>query len=382
MTDLEIYKELVPLADRFSKSNLIPSGFKRPEDALYAIALGHELGLSPIYSLNNIAVINGKPTLSADCKLAICKSSPEFGGVDIKDSSTSCTVTLKRKYANGTMESRTVTFTIEDAKKAGLMNKDVWAKYPARMLRARALGYACTDVFGDLLAGIYTPEEAESFSPQTNRHEPVVETPQYEVVETTPIIDKAELALALKDAKQALYDVPMVSSESDTFKAAIDQLFKDQNVDGLKDVASQLRERLESMKAAKAQEIQQENPANAAEEKAKTMIKEVLEKLIAKGKSRVYVRNSLKKHLAIESDLDSDWAAMLWAAPFDLDQYREAYKHWKAELDTAPSKLRKEAISLCKKSDEADVLLGMLDETSEEELPGFILNLKGGESEE
>ena len=73
MNDLSIYKELGPLADRFSKSSLVPAGFKKPEDALYAIALGHELGLSPIYSLNNIAVINGKPSLSADCKLAICK---------------------------------------------------------------------------------------------------------------------------------------------------------------------------------------------------------------------------------------------------------------------------------------------------------------------
>ena len=214
-------------------------------------------------------------------------------------------------------------------------------------------------------------------------HSPVApEIPDYEVIETKTIVDKAELALALKDAKQALYDVPMASSEADTFKAAIDQLFKDQNIEGLKELESQLRERIESMKANKAQEIQQENPTNVAEQKAKTMIKEVLEKLIANGKSRVYVRNSLKKHLAIESGVDSDWAALLWAAPFDLDQYREAYKHWKTELDTAPSQLRKEAISLCKKSDEADVLLDMLDETSEEELPGFILNLKGGESEE
>lgn len=214
-------------------------------------------------------------------------------------------------------------------------------------------------------------------------HSPVApETPEYEVIETKPIIDKAELALALKDAKQALYDVPMASSEADTFKAAIDQLFKDQNIDGLKDIARQLRERLESMKAAKAQEIQQENPANAAEEKAKTMIKEVLDKLIANGKSRVYVRNSLKKHLAIESDLDSDWTALLWAAPFDLDQYREAYKHWKAELDTAPSKKRKEAIKLAKANPESEELLTMIEESSEEELDAIIDNLAGGKDEE
>ena len=136
------------------------------------------------------------------------------------------------------------------------------------------------------------------------------------------------------------------------------------------------------MKANKAQEIQQENPANAAEQKAKTMIKEVLDKLIANGKSRVYVRNSLKKHLAIESDLDSDWTALLWSAPFDLDQYREAYKHWKAELDTAPSKKRKEAIKLAKANPESEELLTMIEESSEEELDAIIENLTGGKDEE
>lgn len=214
------------------------------------------------------------------------------------------------------------------------------------------------------------------------------ETPQYEVIESKPAVDKVELAQALKDAKMALYNIPLVSSESAQIKTAMDTMFKEQNLDGLKAITQQLENRLQEMQKVKAEEVQQNRPETAPEQdesietKAKAMIKEVLDALVSKGKSRVYVRNSLKKHLGIESELDDDWNALLWAAPFDIDRYREAYSHWKKELDTAPSKLRKEAISLCLKSDEAEVLLDMLDETSEEELPGFILNLKGGESEE
>ena len=380
MNDLSIYKELVPLADRFSKSSLVPAGFKKPEDALYAIALGHELGLSPIYSLNNIAVINGKPSLSADCKLAICKSSPEFAGVEISDSSTSCTVTLKRKYANGTQESRTVKFTIDDAKKAGLMRNPVWEKYPARMLRARALGYACTDVFGDLLAGIYTPEEVEEFtSKPEQRTKPV--TPEYEVVDTKPVVDKVELALALKEARETLYSVPMVSTEMNTWKESIDTMFKAGDIAGIRNAQDALRERLEAAQSTKKAEVEgsRPSPEESTEMKAKSAILKVLRELIAKGRSAVYVRNSLKKHLNIVAEKDDDWEAMLWKAPFDRDVYAAAWEHWNEDLKATPSKLRKEAVKLARASepeDEREALLEQIENTPEEGLPDIVELLK------
>lgn len=69
------------------------------------------------------------------------------------------------------------------------------------------------------------------------------------------------------------------------------------------------------------------------EQKAKQMISEILSKLETMGKSSAYIRNSVKKHLGIETD-EKDWKAILIAAPFDAEKYIDAYKHWKEEVES------------------------------------------------
>src|SRR5690554_580595 len=121
--ELEIYNETKKIAVELAKSTLIPSSFKNPADAWYAILYGRELGLGVIYSLNNMTVINGKTGMSADAMLGLCMKSPEFGGYSIdKETDNICTVTMTRKFPNGTDLVRTVSFTIEEAKQAGLLD--------------------------------------------------------------------------------------------------------------------------------------------------------------------------------------------------------------------------------------------------------------------
>jgi hypothetical protein len=174
---------LMELARELSKANMVPANFKRPEDCLFALMMGSEMGLKPIYSLNNIAVINGKPSLMSDALLAVCKANPEYGGMTISETPDSCTVTMKRNYSSGIQDTRTVTFTLADARRAGLVKPGSnWEKYPARMLKARAQAFTCRDLFNDVLAGIYTPEEITDGK---------IETPptmsNYEIVDDNPI---------------------------------------------------------------------------------------------------------------------------------------------------------------------------------------------------
>ena len=153
------------MAQTLVKSGMLPQGLNTAEKVCVALEWGHELQLSPMVAVNNIAVINGKPTLSADLMGALVKRSPEYGGIEWKcltDEKAECTIT--RILPNGKEEKYTSTFTIEDAKIAGLATKDVWRKYPKRMLKHRCMSYGLRDVFPDLLAGIYETEEAESIT--------------------------------------------------------------------------------------------------------------------------------------------------------------------------------------------------------------------------
>jgi len=131
--------------------------------------------------LMNIYNVNGMPTMKADLKLALAKRHPEYAGCEIDANTERCIVKMKRKAENGTEEAITSTFTIEDAKRAGLFpKKDNWRMYPQRMLKARAISYAVNDLFPDIVFGMISSEEAQDI----DRHTEKTMATEYEVIES------------------------------------------------------------------------------------------------------------------------------------------------------------------------------------------------------
>ena len=107
-----------------------------------------------------VAVVEGKPLLSADLMLALVLRLPTcetFSCVETSD--TVATFVAKRR---GQKETR-LSFTAEQAKNAGLIGKDNWKKYAAAMLRARAISHLTRLVFPDAFVGVY---EENEISPQ------------------------------------------------------------------------------------------------------------------------------------------------------------------------------------------------------------------------
>jgi len=151
---------------------------RNPADVLFVISVGESLGLSAATALMNIYNVNGMPTMKADLKLALAKRHPEYAGCEIDANTERCIVKMKRRNENGTEESIISTFTIEDAKRAGLFpKKDNWRMYPQRMLKARAISYAVNDLFPDIVFGMLSSEEAQDI----DRH---TEKTMYEIIES------------------------------------------------------------------------------------------------------------------------------------------------------------------------------------------------------
>jgi len=153
--------EAMELAKMIAESSIVPKDFKsKPGDVLVAIQMGAEVGLQPLQSIQSIAVINGRPTIWGDAALALVMKHPDFENIiesiseDLqKNHRASCTI-LRKGH-----EPYTTEFTVEDAKKAGLWSKDIWQKYPKRMLQMRARGFALRDKFPDALKGLSIREE-------------------------------------------------------------------------------------------------------------------------------------------------------------------------------------------------------------------------------
>ena len=151
--------EAIRLAKMMSESELVPKDFiNKPGNILVAIQWGMELGLQPLQAMQNIAIINGRPSLWGDAVIAIVKASPlcEYIVEETTDEQSTCRV--KRK---GEPE-QSRTFTKADAAKAGLLGKQgPWTQYPKRMLQMRARSWAVRDVFPDVLRGMPIAEELQ-----------------------------------------------------------------------------------------------------------------------------------------------------------------------------------------------------------------------------
>jgi hypothetical protein len=139
------------------RSGFLPNGVNTPEKAISIVMKGRELGIPPMYALSNIAVINGKPTASAELMLALVYRDHGDEAVRIVESTAErCTVAYRRR---GWQEPELFSFDIEDAQCAGLLSKDNWRHYPAAMLRARCISAVARMAFPDTIGGLYTPEE-------------------------------------------------------------------------------------------------------------------------------------------------------------------------------------------------------------------------------
>lgn len=159
--------EAFRMAEMLAGSQMVPKSYQgKPQDALVAMMMGSELGLNPIQSLANVAVINGKPAIYGDALLALVQNHPKFGGheesFDEKTMTATCTV-----WRKGDTAKHTVSFSQADAQQAGLWGKSgPWTQYPKRMLMWRARGYALRDKFADALGGLITVEEARDIPEQ------------------------------------------------------------------------------------------------------------------------------------------------------------------------------------------------------------------------
>ena len=161
--------EAMEFAKQISGSSMVPKQYQgNPTNTLIAMQWGYEIGLAPMQALQNIAVINGKPSIYGDALLALVRKDPRCMGIDEKiegeNENMKAICILKRKHIDGSIEMIDREFSVLMAKRAGLWGKQgPWSQYPERMLQMRARGNCLRDAFPDVIKGIITKEEADDY---------------------------------------------------------------------------------------------------------------------------------------------------------------------------------------------------------------------------
>ena len=179
------YEEAQRLAKLLCDAKMAPQGFEKPETCLVGILQGMEMGLSPLFALQRMAIVDGRLTIWGDGALALvlrsglCVSITEWlEGDDESEWISHCEV-----LREGWDRPITRSFAVQDARRANLWHKPgPWTEYPKRMLQMRARAFALRDVFADVLGGLYFREEIEpkasQAKPRDIRSQPTV-SPYY-----------------------------------------------------------------------------------------------------------------------------------------------------------------------------------------------------------
>ncbi|MCU1488319.1 MAG: hypothetical protein JWN67_5065 [Actinomycetia bacterium] len=252
-----LYNECAKLA----RSKFIPEAYKDDVDTTFALArYGEQYGLSPIHSVARLYVINGKIEPSADVLAALVID----GGHELRydeTSSTRCTVSIRRA---GTDYWQSLTWTIDDARRAGLLDlwveewkstqggkryaetfvvghvdtgvneeliadapdwvksniragklkaKENWQKYPDDMLAAKAIRRAVKRFCPDVLLNLALADQAEGM-PLERLADPTNTDPAVETDEG-PAASVAEPAPADDDIEDAVLVDPEVEEQDD-----------------------------------------------------------------------------------------------------------------------------------------------------------------------
>lgn len=156
----DVWNMISTIAPTLAESRMF--GVSRPAEAATVMLKGYELGLGLAAAFEFIQPIEGRPALIPRGALALILNSPHYAGIVIDDQRddkgvpTACVVTMKRD--NGL--EYTVKFSMDDARRAGVVKPNSgWEKYPANMLRWRAIGFCADVVFPDVMGGLKRADE-------------------------------------------------------------------------------------------------------------------------------------------------------------------------------------------------------------------------------
>lgn len=155
---LEILKEPMAIGEVFAASGMFPD-IKTQAQAVVKIMAGKELGLSPLQSVCGIYMVNGRLALQANVMASLIRRSEKYEYTVDSLTAEECTISFYDISDEESSPLGVSNFTIKDAAKAGLVNKDNWKNHPKNMLFARALSNGVRWYCPDAICGWYSVEE-------------------------------------------------------------------------------------------------------------------------------------------------------------------------------------------------------------------------------
>ena len=216
----KVADNIMKSAELLANSDIIPQAFRgKPANVLIAMDMSQRLGASPMLVMQNLYVIQGKPSWSSQYLIAMVNGSGRFTTPlqfdferDASGKATGC-----RAWAVSAVTGEKIVgpaVTMEMAKAEGWLTKagSKWQTMPELMLTYRAAAFFARTVCPDIAMGMYTEYEENDIQSET----PI----QYED-KTAPAPAPAEPEQPKQPSpKMRLWNAVLEQVEGDEAKAA------------------------------------------------------------------------------------------------------------------------------------------------------------------
>lgn len=171
-------QDQMAFAKAVCQSDIIPTVYRgKPANILVAVGYGAPLGLTPMQSLQDISVINGKPTASASFIASHVRMAGHKLRINKDEKALSVTVTIVR--SDDPDYPISVTRDKAWAQQMGLLNKDNYRKQPLTMLTWRAITAVAREACPEILYGVqYSPDELHDLDTNSDVRAEVVDDEQ------------------------------------------------------------------------------------------------------------------------------------------------------------------------------------------------------------
>ena len=158
------------MAKGLAQSTLVPMQFQNnPANCLIAIEQANRLNISPMAVMQNLYIVQGKPSFSSSFLVGLINASGKYDmelqydeeEKDGKPYACTCWTELNGRKVTG------IKITMDMAEKEGWTKKNgsKWLTIPQVMLRYRAASFFARMNCPELTIGLYTKEELDDFTP-------------------------------------------------------------------------------------------------------------------------------------------------------------------------------------------------------------------------
>lgn len=160
------YDQLMNMANMLAKSTIVPVMYQnRPENTFVALDMASRMGISPMVVMQNLYVIQGKPSWSGQAMASLIRNSGQFKNVTLhyigKEGTDSWGAYVTATRASDGLEIKGATVTIATAKKEGWYQKggSKWQTIPELMLAYRAYAWFGRVHAPEIMMGLQSTEE-------------------------------------------------------------------------------------------------------------------------------------------------------------------------------------------------------------------------------